>query len=103
MAIMAAIFHLEGAFTPGAAPWRHCNPADLRSWGDVPVVKGFAQFPSMVQGVRAAYLDIVHNVSLGLTLRQFINKFAPPSDENNTDAYLAFVSLWTGIAPDEPI
>lgn len=100
MAVMAAIFHVEGTFALLSLGCRNNNPADLRVWGDRPIVNGFAQFDSMVQGVRAGYLDVLANK--GTTLRQFIHKFAPPT-ENRTEAYLAYVSAWTDIGPDEVI
>lgn len=92
--------HYEGAFIQGSLPRRDDNPLDLRNWGTTPIVGGFARFPNMVAGVRAGYLDVLANV--GRPLRDFIFKFAPPT-ENNTNGYLEWVSNWTGIAPDEPI
>lgn len=100
LAIMAAIFHQEGTFSPTTPGFRHKNPADLRSWGTFPVADGFVQFPTMPEGVLAAYKDVL--VNKGTTLRAFIAKFAPPN-ENATSSYLTFVSQWTGIGPDEVI
>jgi hypothetical protein len=37
-----------------------------------------------------------------MTLRQFMNKYAPPS-ENDTENYLAFISQNTGLDPDKRV
>lgn len=100
LAILCAMCHYEGAFSARSLPFRDFNPLDLRNWGSTPVVDGFARFPTMVAGVEAGYKDVLANV--GKPLRTFIFKFAPPN-ENNTNAYLDWVSEWTGIKPEEPI
>ena len=51
---------------------------------------GYAEFPTPPAGWRAAHRQIEADQERGLTVSQFIGKFAP-SNENNTSAYLAFV------------
>ena len=51
---------------------------------------GFAIFPTPQAGWRAAHHQIKLDQKKGLTLKEFIFKFAPPN-ENDTNAYLEFV------------
>lgn len=51
---------------------------------------GFAVFSTPMAGWRAAFRQIRTDQKRGLTLKQFIFKFAPPT-ENDTNAYLDFV------------
>jgi hypothetical protein len=70
------------------------NPVNLRYVGQRDTVghddKDFAVFKDGPSGWRAAHRQIGYDVKRGLTLKEFIYKFAPPN-ENDTDAYLAFV------------
>jgi len=61
----------------------------------------FEQFDTMVNGVRAGFIDVIGDMKLrGLTsIRKLINTYAPES-ENDTKAYIASVSAQTGIHPD---
>ena len=61
----------------------------------------FAEFRSMEWGYRAAFklLDNYRRLHSCRTLSDFISRWAPPS-ENNTRAYIDFVSTRTGVAPD---
>lgn len=52
--------------------------------------KGFAIFPTAPAGWRAAHAQIKKDAERGITLNNFIFKFAPPN-ENDTNAYLEFV------------
>ena len=91
---------------------RNCNPLNIRLSGDKR--KGmkaqqqdgdFCQFESMEWGWRAAFWLLTrtyyHKYRL-YTIRTIIRRWAP-SSENDTSAYIANVSLLTGIDPDEPI
>lgn len=101
LTIMAAMLYEETAFRLNVLGHQQNNPGDLRSWGSVPIANHFAKFDTMTDGVLALYKDVLANV--GQTLRTFVYKFAPPTDGNNSAAYLAFVSGWTGIGEDETI
>ena len=80
---------------------RNCNPLNIRRTGkdqwkgmaEVQADRAFVQFKSLEYGWRAAF---------HLTIRTIIRRWAP-SSENDTSAYIANVSLLTGIDPDEPI
>lgn len=101
LTIMAAMLFEETAFRLNTLGHHLNNPGDLRTWGTVPLINHFAKFDKMQDGVLALYKDIMANV--GKTLRAFVYTFAPPGDGNNSSAYLAFVSSWTGIGIDEII
>lgn len=89
----------------------NCNPGNIRHSkvfykGEVqPSQDGaFKQFSSMAWGYRAMFVLLdTYARRYGLnTIRTMISRYAPPS-ENNTEAYIAAVSEWTGIAADEPL
>lgn len=62
---------------------------------------GFAIFPNASAGLRAMSGLLGNYASAGIhTVRDAINKWAPPSDNNNTGAYVSAVSQGLGIAPD---
>ena len=75
-------------------PQRNHNPVNLRyarqkeSTGQDK--DGFAVFPNDPAGWRAAHNQIRSDRNRGLTLRQYIYKFAPPT-ENDTNMYLKYV------------
>lgn len=64
----------------------------------------FCVFGDMRYGIRALILNLhAYQVQLGLlTIRQMIDKWAPPG-ENDTAAYIAAVCMQTGFGPDEPV
>ena len=67
------------------------NPGNLRFANQTEAVdkdeQGFAVFPSVEKGWDALYRQIELDKGRDLTLDQFVNKYAPPS-ENDTTAYL---------------
>ena len=73
---------------------RNNNPGNLRYAGQTESTgkddAGFAIFPTPMAGWRAMHRQIAKDQNRGLTLAQFINKYAP-SNENNTKAYLDFM------------
>ena len=76
-------------------PQRTNNPGNLRYVGQRESTgedeHGMAVFPTPWAGWRALHRQIELDQNRGLTLRQFINKYAP-SNENDTSAYLDFVA-----------
>ena len=74
---------------------RNHNPVNLRYMGQWEATgkddTGFAVFPDGPTGWRAAHNQIFRDQGRGLTLKQFIFKFAPPV-ENDTNRYLQFVA-----------
>jgi hypothetical protein len=64
----------------------------------------FKQFESMAYGYRAMFVLLdTYRRRYGLTtIRQMINRYAPPS-ENFTEGYVRFVTQHTGIGADEVV
>ena len=63
--------------------------------------RDFVQFCSMAYGYRAAF-KVLQNYRVlydCMTLRQFIQRWAPPA-ENNTDAYVKSVARTADVRPD---
>lgn len=88
---------------------RNCNPGNLRisneKWqGEVCPSRdtAFKQFKNMAYGYRAIFKIInTYYTKYSLkTIRGVINRYAPPN-ENNTNAYVDFVSKRVGIGADE--
>lgn len=78
---------------------RNNNPANIRrgcNWKGLAKVqtdKKFCQFTTMTWGVRALLVTlrtyvVKHHLH---TVREIINRWAPPSDGNNTEMYIEFV------------
>jgi len=89
---------------------RNNNPLNLR--GGQPyeglstpaVVDGFCNFVSPVFGFRAAIRNYITKSDRGIdTVRKLISEWAPPDDNNDTEAYIASVCKATGFKPDEVI
>jgi len=81
------------------------NPGNLRFVGQSGASQGqggFAKFSTPESGADALKKQIALDASRGHTLSSFINKFAPPS-ENNTKQYIAQVSSELGISPNTKI
>jgi len=109
--LCCAIATQEGWFVPGTTPQIRKNPGDIRfatqlgasapgwdSTGTPPI----ATFSSNALGVTALFRQLWLMVAEGLTVRQIIAAWAPPT-ENNTSAYLQDVLQWTGLAADTPV
>lgn len=98
------IAEMEGFYKPGSRPNRNHNPGDLRHAPHVlkQDEAGIGVEPDDASG----WADLEHQIKLdaarGLTLAEFINKFAPPV-ENNTSNYLHFVATKLNVSPDTPL
>lgn len=82
----------------GTLASKNNNPGNLRFVGQAGAsqgVGGFAKFDSPEAGYQALVSQINLDAGRGLTLGQFINKYAPPS-ENNTSQYLSQAISATG-------
>lgn len=108
--LAAAIARFEGYYKPGSLAQRNNNPGNLRSWGDYPVVDGYAQFPDPETGWRALRRQVELNIGRGLNLNEFFSGkpgvypgYAPAADANNPRHYAATVAGWLGISPDVPL
>lgn len=89
---------------------RNNNPGNIRpdsrwDWqGQVGTNKGFVVFDSDLMGLRAMARNLrnqqrIHNLD---TIESILKKYAP-DNENDTQAYISFVSKQTGILPHIPL
>ena len=84
---------------------RNDNPLNIRHgksrWVGMRKVqtdRAFVQFVERKYGYRAAFILLRNYIRGGHnTIRKIIARWAPPSDGNNTQAYINFVSASTGI------
>jgi hypothetical protein len=91
---------------------RNNNPGNLRAdgksnWQGMTGVdpQGFVQFDTPENGQRALGINLANQSQLhGLnTVRGIVGKYAPPSDGNDTSAYIAKVAQGLGVGPDDQI
>lgn len=91
---------------------RNNNPLNIRlsatRWNgmcDVQDDKQFCQFKSMRWGWRAAFLLLYsYYTKHGLkTIRGIISRWAPPADNNNTEAYIKRVADYMLVEPDKQL
>lgn len=81
------------------------NPGNLRYAGQSGATQGeggFARFRNPLEGFKALINQVKLDASRNHTLASFINKYAPPS-ENNTSQYLAQISQRLGLSPSTKI
>lgn len=87
-------------------PQRNNNPLNLRFAHQKEAIgvdgDGFAQFDVPEAGWRAAHAQINLDKKRNLTLREFLNKFAPP-EENDTLRYLIFICGELNVNADTPL
>ena len=91
--------------------YKNNNPGNIRPdgkiWvGEKPVStdKGFKQFVSMPYGYRAMFVNLKGYIGNGLNnIQKIISTWAPPSDGNNTVAYIAAVAKAAGKKPTDTI
>jgi hypothetical protein len=90
--LACAISTAEGWFNldPYVLPRRNNNPGDLKFAGQMNAVKDgeFARFSCPEAGIVALYRQILARAAQGCTLRELIESWAPPN-ENDTANYLA--------------
>jgi hypothetical protein len=112
-ALMEAIAEHEGWNPPdadstsgGSRAYRNHNPGNLRSSPYAhSVVDGFAVFRNDFVGFMALHWDLMQkakgNTVTGLngqsSIRDLIYKWAPPSDNNDTEAYVRSVEKYMGV------
>jgi hypothetical protein len=93
----------EGFYVEGSIPNRDNNPGDLRH---SPHADHSGEGPDDIGVIDTSadgWADLERQLRLyaerGLTLRQAIYEFAPPS-ENDSEQYLNFICLGLGCQPD---
>lgn len=100
-----AIASFEGAYTISSRAWRNHNPGNLR-WSIFSDSQKdeFAVFDNYWEGYFALLFDLWSKCSgntttdLGpeSTISELLHVYAPPSDNNPTEAYITFVTNHTG-------
>lgn len=64
----------------------------------------FAKFETPEHGIRALGRNLISYQRQGIdTVNDIINRWAPPSDNNNTEAYIQAVCAQLGVTPDQPL
>ena len=96
---------------------RNKNPLNIRKaenirWVGTPAEQPdgkFVTFKSMAYGYRAAW-KLLGNYTPRLlkegkpyTVEHILNRWAPPADRNDTDAYIRFVCLHAGLEPHDTV
>jgi len=109
-ALADAITNYESGGKPNARSIRNNNPGNLRSWGDTPVVDGYAKFATWEAGMDALRSQIQKNISRGLTLQEFFagkegvyKGFAPSADNNQPAKYAATVGARIHVDTNVPL
>lgn len=100
------IARMEGWLVPGSIAQRNNNPGNLRNVGQAGAVgtrDGYAVFATPQAGWDALDAQIRYDAGRGLTLQQFIFKYAPPSDNNDTVGYLNFLTDGLGVPASTPL
>jgi hypothetical protein len=108
--ISQAIATMEGWFKPGTIAQRNNNPGNLRMWGNLPVVDGYAVFPTPDAGWAALNRQVDLNISRGLSLQEFFSGkagvyggYAPAADANDPRGYAQYVAGQIGVDPTIPL
>jgi hypothetical protein len=107
VSLAIAIGRREGFGIAGDIPTRLNNPGDLmfaRQKNAAPAaitgrdgkVRIYASFKTLADGWAALYAQIRLDAGRGKTLEEFIDKYAPGSDDNDPASYLAFVMRQIG-------
>ncbi|MEO0248088.1 MAG: hypothetical protein ABIN58_00825 [candidate division WOR-3 bacterium] len=106
-----AIIRMEGSMLPNSVNmaivtkygmWNVGHLVWAGQRGAVPVVingRQWAAWPTYEEAYQGLLRQIRLDMSRGMTLTEFLTKYAPPS-ENQTGVYIRNVSAWTGIDPN---
>ncbi len=100
----------EGGYGDSARGIRNNNPGNLEYSKTNPWVGQtgddgrFAKFETPEHGIRALGRNLLSYQRQGIdTVNDIINRWAPPSDNNNTEAYIQAVCAQLGVTPDQPL
>jgi hypothetical protein len=113
MTFMQGIAHEEGFYVEGSRSQRNNSPGnlDMEPWlmafGAVleTIPEGFnesprfADFPDIDAGW-SAMRELLTRDYLGMNVAAALNKWAPPSDDNDTSAYTAAVCELCSVTPE---
>ena len=100
----------EGGSGDSARGIRNNNPGNLEYSKTNPWVGQtgddgrFAKFETPEHGIRALGRNLLSYQRQGYdTISEIINRWAPASDDNKTDAYIRAVCAQLGVTPDQPL
>jgi hypothetical protein len=98
------IQQIEGYY-PGSLAYRNNNPGNLRPAGQpgCTPVAGFCSFTDYNAGYSALEKQIQLDASRGLSIADFIAKYAPASDSNDPASYAAAVASAAGLSVSDPL
>jgi hypothetical protein len=79
------------------------RPNPSYTWyGQIGVENGYVIFEDIEHSIRAMGKDLSNKIKRGLnTLDRYIPVYAPPADNNNTQAYIDTVATLSGFAPTD--
>jgi hypothetical protein len=105
-----AIQVFEG-WEPGTRSYENRNPGNLRLTGRTADERGYTIFPDLPTGYAALLRELQskfsgnnsHGIGPSSTLLALFDIYAPPSDNNPTNAYAAFVADWVKRALGKPV
>lgn len=105
-----AIMAFEG-WKLGSRSYVNRNPGNLRLVGRTADDKGYTIFPDLPTGYAALLRELQgkfsgansHGIGPSSTVLSLFNVYAPPSDNNPTNAYAQFVADWVSKALGKPI
>lgn len=91
--------------------FEHNNPGNLTFAGQAGAERGeakegggyWARFPTAGDGMRALARQVMKDQERGLNVQQFVEKYAPSSDGNNTERYLTKLNRLLGVDAATPM
>jgi hypothetical protein len=105
--LAVAIATEEGFFIPGSIPNRDHNPGDLRhsphSFHTPSAPNAIGIIDNDADGWEDLNTQLQEYAERGLTIEQMIYDYAPPSDNNNTSAYLDYVCKECNCRPQDKV
>lgn len=108
-AVADAIMAFEG-WKPATRSYQNRNPGNLE-FGEKIDAKNYDIFPDFVSGYSALLRELrskftganTHRIGPSSTLLELFNVYAPPSDDNPTNAYCVFVADWVSKATGKTV
>jgi len=95
----------------GSRSYINRNPGNLRLPGREADDRGYTIFPDLPTGYAALLRELqskfsgnnAHGIGPSSTVLDLFNVYAPPSDNNPTNAYAQFVARWASDALGKPL
>lgn len=107
LATIANVIQTQEGWFPGSVSQRNNNPGNLKCAGQPGVVscdpRGFAVFSDYAAGYQALQSQISLDASRGLSIADFMAKYAPASDANDPASYAAKVAQAAGLQVSDPL